>query len=218
MDASVSSARRAPIGRSVRASTEVTTASGASRGGRQSRRERQSIAASATVTIDTTRLAIQPATLAAITIAPRAVPMPTMPAVATTRAKTDSKVRRSGCSGRNPPPTGASPVRGSSEPVSTFRPYPPFESGGGLVAFDSTAGVVRREDRRQRLAPSGLAVQHANTSRRRGDPVGSRREDHRLCKSWCSKRHHGDEGLVIQAKSMFHDEKGGARWVHSPIR
>src|SRR5205823_9464391 len=63
---------------------------------RYSVRERQSIAASATATIDTTRPAIQPATSAATRIAPRAVPIPTTPAVATSRAKTDSKVRRSG--------------------------------------------------------------------------------------------------------------------------
>jgi hypothetical protein len=28
----------------------------------------------------------------------------------------------------------------------------------------------------------------------------------------------GNAGSAIQARPVFHDEKGGARWVHSPIR
>ena len=91
---------------------------------RYSVRERQSMAASATATIDTTRPAIQPATSAATRIAPRAVPIPTTPAVATRRAKTDSKLRRSGCSDRNPPVSGVSRVVGSCEPASTYPTLP----------------------------------------------------------------------------------------------
>ena len=69
----------------------------------QSRRERHSIAASATVTMDTARPVIQPATLAAIRIAPRAVPTPhDACGRKKTRGKTDSKVRRSGRSDKNP--------------------------------------------------------------------------------------------------------------------
>jgi hypothetical protein len=90
----------------------------------QSRRERHSTAASATVTMDTARPVIQPATLAAIRIAPSAVPTPTMPAVATRRAKTDSKVRRSGRSDKNPLLTGVSSAVGSGESASTFSTLP----------------------------------------------------------------------------------------------
>ena len=81
----------------------------------------QSIAASVTVTIDTTRPLIQPATSVAIRIALRAVPIPTIPAVATTRARTDSKVLRPRCSAKNPPLSFESsviPPRGPPRPFS----------------------------------------------------------------------------------------------------
>lgn len=66
---------------------------------------------------------IQPATSAAIRIAARAVPIPTMPAVATTRARTDWKARRLRCSRGDPSVAGVSPLA-ESDLSSTFLTLP----------------------------------------------------------------------------------------------
>lgn len=152
-----------------------------------------------------------------------------MPAVATRRAKTDSKVRRSGCSERNPPVTGVSPVGESCEPPSTLSTLPGVRLipvGLGCFRSDtpprSSRGVWQRAFGRHApffgyrpgLVNSLLPVSPIVSSAHVLPSALKRRDDREMDKpakppsdDWFATRRR--QGDVVQMTETIHDIKVG---------
>ncbi len=149
------------------------------------------MAASTTVTIDTTSPLIQPATSAAMRAAPRAVPIAMTPAVATRRASIDSNVRRSGFSGRNPPRAGLSADVESGWRASTLSLLP--RAASDLAHVGHVPSLMRSVS-----IPTGVRADDAAfavEARVRNRPITTARCGHAPSGS-CSREREGDRNLV----------------------